>query len=529
MNGRVVLLRCALRRDRVRAGLPVLLLGVLPAATASSYARLYPTVAERATLDATARRTPALQALYGPVGDLTTAGGFTAWRVGSFLAAAVALVAVFTAVRHTRAEEDAGRADLVAAGAVGRSAPTDAAALLAAGAAVLTGLVTALALAATGAGAAGSLLLGLVTGLVGATGAGLGLLAAQVLPTARSARAVASAVVGAAFLLRAAADTAPRGSALSGLGWLSPLAWVGRAQPFAGDHWPVLLAPLALTAGLLALTRLLRRHRDLGAGLVAPRGGRAGAPGWLRSTTALAWRLARGSVLGWCLGTGLAGAALGTLTPSVSGLLAGSAGASDVLRSAGGAQQVGAAFLGTLTAVYGLVAAAAGVQAAVHAREEEAGGHLDLLLATGGRRLPWFLGHLSVGLLASALTLLCGVAATRATAGAAAPAWGPSLTAAATQLPAVWFLTAVGFALAGALPRWAALAWAVLAATTLAWFAGPLLGLGSWVGDLSPTTHLPAAPGAPVAVTATVVLGAAAVALLVAGAVAVTRRDLRGR
>ena len=65
---------------------------------------------------------PSLVALTGPLFGLSL-GGLTAWKIGITSFVLVALMSVFTVVRHTRAEEEAGLAELTGAGAVGRLAP----------------------------------------------------------------------------------------------------------------------------------------------------------------------------------------------------------------------------------------------------------------------------------------------------------------------------------------------------------------------------------------------------------------------
>ena len=66
--------------------------------------------------------------MVGPPYDLTTVGGYVAWQIGGFGAAIVALMSMFLVGRHTRAEEQSGRSELVGAGA-GRALTPIAAAL----------------------------------------------------------------------------------------------------------------------------------------------------------------------------------------------------------------------------------------------------------------------------------------------------------------------------------------------------------------------------------------------------------------
>lgn len=110
-----LLLRLDLRRTRLRLVLWPLATLLVAASGASAYRQLYPTAAERAHL-ATAMDIPALRAIYGRAADLSTAGAFAFWRYGVFLAILVGLFAVLTVVKLTRAEEEAGRRELVWSG-----------------------------------------------------------------------------------------------------------------------------------------------------------------------------------------------------------------------------------------------------------------------------------------------------------------------------------------------------------------------------------------------------------------------------
>ncbi|MEV4622465.1 phosphotransferase [Asanoa sp. NPDC049573] len=117
---------------------------------------------------------------------------------------------MFLVGRHTRADEESGRAELVRSARVGRGA-TLAAAL---GLALLANLAVALLLiavtAGTGLPAAGSILFGVSVDTVGLTFAALTAVAAQVFENVRAAYGAVGLTIGAAFVLRAAGDAACR-------------------------------------------------------------------------------------------------------------------------------------------------------------------------------------------------------------------------------------------------------------------------------------------------------------------------------
>src|SRR5690348_5767035 len=130
MTGTGKLLRLALRLDRVRLPIFIVLLAVMPAATAAQYTKLYPTEASLKAISGVISH-PSLVAINGPLFK-TTLGALTAWKIGATELILVGLMSVFTVIRHSRAEEEAGRLELIGAGVVGRRAPLTAALTLAA-------------------------------------------------------------------------------------------------------------------------------------------------------------------------------------------------------------------------------------------------------------------------------------------------------------------------------------------------------------------------------------------------------------
>ena len=149
------------RRERIR--LPIWCYAILASVggTAYSFKTLYATAGSRQQFADGVGRNPALAALYGRPFDLTTIGGLAAWRMGVFGALLLAIMSIVTVTRHTRAEEEAGRFELVGAGAVGRHAPLVAVLRVVLGTQLALGVVLGLVLLVLGQPASGSFLLGL--------------------------------------------------------------------------------------------------------------------------------------------------------------------------------------------------------------------------------------------------------------------------------------------------------------------------------------------------------------------------------
>ena len=94
----------------------------------SSTKGLYATQAEFDRAAENMADNAAFIAMAGPARALNTLGGQVAWQACAFGAIVAGLMSMFLVGRHTRAEEECGRDELVRAGAIGRHAPLAAAA-----------------------------------------------------------------------------------------------------------------------------------------------------------------------------------------------------------------------------------------------------------------------------------------------------------------------------------------------------------------------------------------------------------------
>jgi ABC-2 type transport system permease protein len=524
LTGTRTLLRLALRLDRVRLTVWVLIIGLTPAITAAQYQKLYPTQADLGQVSGVISN-PSLVAINGPLFAGGSIGALTAWKIGVTAFILVALMAVFTVIRHSRTEEETGRLELLGAGVLGRHAPLTAALWTAGLASVGAGLISTLGLLGTKQAATGSIALGLSVAATGLLFAAVAAAAAQLTESARSATGIAVAVLGASYLLRVVGDTGP-----TWLSWISPIGWAMRIRAFAGEQWWVLVPLLGLAVVLGAGSYVVVGRRDLDSGLLRQRSGPAQASPGLRSTFALAWRLHRGPLAGWLVGMAVCGAVLGGAADGIAHAKIDNQQVTDLLARLGGSQGLVDAYLGAVFGITGLVVAAYTVQTTLRLRGEEAAGHLEPLLATRAGRIRWALSHLLFAVAGTALLLgvtgvAAGVAYGSSTHDIGGQTW--SLFAAAiVQTPAAWVLAGVGAALFGLVPRLSALTWAALVGCLIVLEIGEIVGFSQWFIDLSPFAHVPKLPGAEFTATPLIWLTAVALALGGAGLVAFRRRDI---
>jgi ABC-2 type transport system permease protein len=521
------LTRLALRRDRARLPTRLVLLAVVPSITPPAFDRLFPNEAARADYAAGLGADPALRALQGPIFG-TNLGALTAARSLTFTAVLVALLSVLTVVRHTRAEEEAGRRELLGATVVGRQAGLGAALIVVAGADLALGAAVTAGLASFGLPLPGCAAMGLALAAVGVVLGALAAVAAQVTETSRAASGLALAALGLAFVVRAAGDA----GSPSWLSWLSPLGWAARVRPFAGERWWVLAPPFVTAVTLAGVAFGLSARRDLAAGLLPTRPGPPN--GALAGPFGLARRLQRGTLWGWTAAFVVAGSAFGGIARGVGELLGSSPQVVRLLRLLGGGDGLADVFLAAEFGILGLLASAYAIAATLRLRSEETDGRAEVVLATSVGRTRWAASHLLVAVAGPAVLLTgAGLTAGLVYGMAIGDVTGqvPRLVGGTLeQLPAIWVLVGIALALFGVAPRLAGGAWAALVAFLLVGQFGQLLQLPQWALDLSPFTHLPRALprtlGRPVDLAPLLWLTAIAAALMIIGLAGFRRRNL---
>jgi len=520
------LIRFILRRERVRLSIWLLVLTLVPVQTANAFKALYPSEGSREQLVNTVATNPAFAALLGPIFG-SSIGAVTAWRVGVIGSVLVGLMAVLTVIRHTREEEETGRRELLGATVVGRHAPLTAALMVTAGAGLVLGLLLAAGFLGIGLETGGALAFGLGFSAIALAFAMVAGVAAQLTGGAGAARGIAVAAVGAAFVLRMFGD----GGGVPWASWLSPIGWFTQLRPFAatGERWWVLSLSLGLAVALGTLGYVLSARRDVGAGALPPRPGPAQAAPSFRSPLGLAWRLQKGSLVGWSLGLAVLGAVYGSVGDSIGDLLTDNPQLAEIFELLGGQQGITDAFFSTAMGILAVIASAYAIRTALRLRVEEEGLLAEPLLVTAVPRLQWARSHLYFALFGSVLMLgLAGLVA-GATYGAIAGDTGQMwrvLGAALIQVPAVWVVAGVATALFGLAPRLTALSWGVLVACLVFGQLGEILQFPRWLLNLSPFTHVPNLLAADVNAVPLIWLLVTAALLLSGGMAGFRRRDI---
>ncbi len=518
MTGTRIFIWTFLRRDRWMMFWWILGGTVLYFSQAPSVDATYTSQAEFDTAAASMEGNVALIAMTGPARALNTVGGQVAWQAMAFGAVVAGLMSMFIVGRHTRAEEESGRDELVRSTAVGRHAPIVAALVVAALANVLMGVLITLSLLAYGLAAAGSISIGLALILTGLTFTGVALVAAQLTDGTRAMYGITGAVIGVAYVLRAIGDVTE-----NGLSWLSPIGWGQAMRPYASELWWPAVIPVVATALLVVAGLALFGRRDVGAGMWVARPGPARGRG---SSLRLAWRLQAGSVIGWTLGVFLLGLSFGSIGNDVEEIMGSSDATTELLQASG---DLSAAFYAFAILMIALIGAGFTIASALRPLGEEDAGRVETMLATSLPRRSWLLGHISVTVLGTAIVLLTGAIGLGlgfALVTGDGGAFARYLKAMVPYVAPVLLLAAVARLLHGVVPRLAFLAWVGLAVCVVVMFFGQLLNFPQWLIDVSPFSHLALTPAEDARWTPVAVVAVVAAVLSIIGQVGFRRRDV---
>jgi ABC-2 type transport system permease protein len=500
----------------------------------AQYAAIGKTAADRTRLAGTTGTNIALEALLGDARRIDTVAGYIEWRSVGVLSMLGAVWALLVATRLTRGEEDAGRWELLLAGGTTRGRALS---LVMAG--LAAGLVALWAVAAAACVAAGhsshagftvTASLFLATTLAGAVAMFLavGLVCGQLAGTRREANQLAGAVLGITFVIRMIADSV---NSLAWLRWLSPFGWLEQAHPLTGSSPLALLPAAAFTAALCVAAAWIAGRRDVGAGLLPSRDSSQVHAALLNSPLGLALRLNRTVIAAWVAALAATAFIFGVVAKSASRATGNSTAVRHALDRLGATGNTN----GTVTylAIFFVICAALIAFAAVGqlaaARDEEAAGRVDNLLARPIGRGRWLAGRVVVAIaMIAAASIVTGLAAW---AGAATQhsGVGPGALAQAgvnLAFPALFILSA-GVLLYGLLPRVAPVAaYAVVTWSFILELVGAGVPLNHWLLDTSILSHIAPAPATSPSWTAAAWLCGLSLACLGVGVAAFTRRDL---
>ncbi|WP_396913499.1 ABC transporter permease [Mycolicibacterium sp.] len=474
------LLKLTLRRDRVRLSVWLAVLTLMMVYAPNAIRLAYPGEEQRLAR-VNLLKTPAGMMLGGPMFGVneTDLGVMMANELTLTLTIATSILAILTVIRHTRAEEENGSAELVLSSVVGRYARTAAALTLVGGLNAVLALTMTLAMASTGFAVVDTAAMCLgITGVATVFGA-VAAVTAQIWRQARTASGAALATLAVAALVRGAGDVIDNsGSALS---WLSPIAWAQQMRPFVDLRWWPFGLLVILAAGLMALAAGLESRRQYDAGTIGATGEKPDARA-ITGPLRLHLALQRGQTIGWAVGLFAAGLVFGSMTKALLDAAETNELIARLLSTTGND-----GIYTTMTQFLAAAASAYVVSAVLRVYADEQNGLGEPVLAGAVSRWRWLLGAVVSALAGAAFLMFCAGLGNGLGAGLTLgePGTIVRLTLAAlAYLPALAVVAAIA-ALAVAL-RAPWIAWLAVTFVITALYLGALLRLPRWLIELSP-------------------------------------------
>lgn len=453
--------RLIVRRDRLWLGILIVGTVLYVVAMALTVVTDYPTQDDRDQLVQAAIGNPVQIAMRGAIFG-SDAGSLLTWSVQTAGSLILGIASLMLVLRHTRTDEAHGRAELIESYPLGRLAPLGAILLVLVAINFAFALILSMLLPVMGYPIKGSVALAFMLAGSGILLAAIAACLAQLTDNPKSARGLGLGLIGFFLLLRAGANL----TGIDVLAWLTPLGWIEKVAAFSHDtiFWFVPVIVLSLTLVLMAFA--LRKARDLGAGLLPQRPGRAQAAGSLNSIWALSWRQHRMTMLAWSLGFFLFGL---YMVPAIAGAEMQLGGPLlDFITAQGGdvdPDNLTDVFLNYLLNLASFIVGAVTIGVASRLRQDEASGTSELLLSTSVDRKRFAGSHalfviLTPAAILLALGLSAGISYGYLTTGVL-DQMGRTLAATAVMVPATWVMGTITLLLVGLFPRLTPAAWAI--------------------------------------------------------------------
>lgn len=516
------------RKDRWKILIWLFCLVAVTVASAMAYPEVYKTDEDIMGFALTMEN-PGMKAMIGPGYELeeyTSTAQIFAHELLLFTTIAVAVMNILFVSRATRVDEEEGQTELVLSLPVGRLSYLLAAMIEA----FVVNLILVLATGASlylldieGYSLEGAFLYGAILGATGLFFAGVTAFLAQLMETARGATGWSFVVMIGGYILRAFGDVEAETLSL-----LTPYGWATRARVFVdNDWWPVGLL-LAVGILLLIFSFYLNSLRDMGAGFIRSRRGRANASSFIKFPPGFVLRQQWLHIVGWGAGLFFLSAAFGSIMGELESYFADL----DLLKMIFSDQRdftlQFTVFLMAIMAIFGVVPA---ITEILSLKGEETRNRTEHIYARAVSRNTVMLSYLAVGIF---ITVVMQVMTATGFWIASTAVMEEVLTvtdifrSAFLYLPAMWVFVAIVVFLIGIFPRVTVLIWVYYGYCFFVVYFKEILDMPEWLTAFSVFEHIPQYPLEDMSWSALLILVGIALVFKVLGVIGYHRRDLSG-
>ncbi|AKP67978.1 ABC transporter permease [Companilactobacillus ginsenosidimutans] len=492
------LTRLSLRKDWLKLVIWLVAMGGLFAAVAAKFTSLYGTKASIASIVSTLK-SPAMTSLFGkmPAGPYTTADIFAA-EMTVFMAIMAAIMNYSIVIKNTRGDEDSGILEMIRSHAVGKISNLTATLIEVVILNLGIGLFYSLGLIAAnldGTDINGDFLLGIGLGFSGLMFASIAAFVAQLVDNSRSASILAYLIFGIMYIARMMTDVSnPK------ITWWVPFGWVEKFSTYKNNDWTPVWLMLAFSIIVAILAMIINQKRDMGAGVIATRAGRARASVFLNGPLGLFWRLHRTTIIVWAIGMMILGFTYGSIFNSIGDILK----TNPTIGTLLGPNAVHEAniliikeFTSVLMIVFGVLSTIPGVQLINYLKTGESKGFLEMIHAKPVGRARLFTDTLTLALFTTYLVLFMTL-------------WGLQLGGVYSMthpiglhifmrgfygyISPMLIMLGISAALIGWTPKLANLGYGYLIVALFIQYFGKLIKLPEWWSKLTPFGYVPKVP-----------------------------------
>jgi len=552
------LTRFMLRRERVTSTVwIVMLVAILVGLVPGMYIALDPYA--RAELISVFEN-PAMIAMVGPAYSTghPTFGALYFNVMYVFTALTVGIMNIFLVVRHTRADEEKGRYEVLRSLPLGRLANINAAMLTAVIVNTVLAVTMGLAMYLGGmvgdAGICfnGSMLWGVGLAATGLVFAALTALLCQLSAITRSVMAYSFVALIIIYLVRAVGDMNPD---LEVIALISPLGLVLRTQAYIQNNWWPIFILLGIAGVVAVCAYYLNSFRDIDQGMIPARPGKAYGGTLLKSAPGLTFRLQRFVVIMVVVGMFLLGASYGSILGDIESFVASNEMyqtlilspvmdisqleglpvedavqlMNQVLAHAGfTVAEMFSGFIGGMMALMGLAALIVFV---LKAKSEEKDIRTELVLAASVSRYKYLASFVVIAMVSAILIQLAvglglyGVAVTMLP-NPDDMSLGFVMQSVLVYVPALWVMIGVTVLLLGIAPRATGFVWAYFGYAFFMDLIGNVGVFPSWMARTTPFGFIPQLPMEEINWVVMTVMTVIALVLIAAGFFFYRQRDI---
>jgi len=505
---------------------------------------------------------PALLAMVGPLYsmDYPTMGALYTLMMFVFMGITMGIMNIFLIVRHTRADEELGRYEVLRSLPCGRLATVHAAMLTAVVVNVIAGVLFTLTMwlgmAAVGdpMGFTAAALWGAGMGAIGLVFASVAALFSQLSQSSRGALSYSFIALGIFYFIRAGADMNP--GDMGFLAFFSPLGMLSRTWAYVNNVWWPLLLILGMAGITTAFAYWICGIRDIDQGMIPARPGRAHGGRLLKSAFGLNFRLTRVAVVAWILVLFVTGLSYSVVLQDMETFIAGNDFYRDMMLGPTGLlEQIDAdapteeiivqmnavlayanlsivqLFANMIGFFMAMIATVPVIMFISKAKGEEKGGRAELLFATPVSKNKYIVGFVIIAfvsaiLIPTAQALGLFSLAQSALDNPADLPIGFLLQSALVYVPAMWIMGGLTVLLVGRFPKRVGWVWAYFGYSFFAMMFGRMMPATEWMASITPYGWVPQLPMEEINWLTMAILIAIAIALTAIGLRYYRRRDI---